>query len=83
LGIRELWVMGSKSLPTNLVDQKSYGVWESMGYQGYGLRGCQLYVVSGCHGFANPCGYTGVGQAGTGMGLLQGTHSKPIPIYGV
>ena len=29
--------MGSNSPPTNLVDQKLYGLWESMGYQGYGL----------------------------------------------
>ena len=27
------------------------------------------------HRFANPCGYMGVGQMGTGMGLLQGTHT--------
>ncbi|KAF8224585.1 hypothetical protein L208DRAFT_1191771, partial [Tricholoma matsutake] len=38
-----LWVMGSKSLPTDLVDRKFYGLWESMGYQGYGLRGCALF----------------------------------------
>ena len=31
------------------------------------------------HGFANLHGYAGVGQVGTGMGLLQGIHLKPIP----
>jgi hypothetical protein len=43
-----LWVMGyeggmgyvCKSPHTNLGIRKSYGVLESMGYQGYGLGGC-------------------------------------------
>ena len=28
-------------------------------------------------------GYVGVGQAGTGTGLLQGTRSKPVPVQRV
>jgi hypothetical protein len=37
-------------------------------------------VASARHGFANPRGYTGVGQAGTGTGRLQSTRSKPVPM---
>jgi hypothetical protein len=37
MGYEGVWVMGSNSPPTNLVDQKFYGLWESMGYQSYGL----------------------------------------------
>ena len=38
------WVLESMGyrFPTNFVAQKFYGVWESMGYLGYGLRGCRL-----------------------------------------
>ena len=38
-----LWVMGCKSLPTNLVDPKEYGISGVMGYQVHGLREFQLY----------------------------------------
>jgi hypothetical protein len=36
--LQQVWIMGPNSPPTNLVDQKFYGVWESMGYQGYGYE---------------------------------------------
>jgi hypothetical protein len=36
-GIEDLWVMGCKSPRTELVDQKSYGIREFMGYQRHGL----------------------------------------------
>ena len=32
------------SLLTNLVNSKMYGLFKSMGYKGYGLRGFRLYV---------------------------------------
>ena len=41
--IRELWLMGSKSLRTNLGSAKRYDIWESMPFQGYDLRGRRLY----------------------------------------
>ena len=41
--IRELWLMGSKSLQTNLGSAKRYDIWESMPFQGYDLRGRWLY----------------------------------------
>jgi hypothetical protein len=45
--------------------------------------GFETLGSSARHGFANLHGYAGVGQAGTGTGLLQGTHSKPIPMQWV
>ena len=37
--------MGCNFLQTKLVDQKSYGILEVMGYDRYGLRQVQLYKV--------------------------------------
>ena len=42
-----------------------------------------IHVYSAHHRFANLHGYMGVGQAGTGMGLLQGTHLKLVPMQWV
>jgi hypothetical protein len=42
-GFRELWVMGQYSPHTIIVIPKSYGVLESMGFQGYGIRESRLY----------------------------------------
>ena len=42
--IEDLWVMVCKSLPTELVDRKSYGISGFMGYLSHGLRGCRLYL---------------------------------------
>jgi hypothetical protein len=36
-GFTGLWVLGPKSLPTNLVDRISYGISKVMGYNKYGL----------------------------------------------
>ena len=41
-GMKELWIMFANPLHTNLGIRKSYGLLESMGYLGYGLRGRQL-----------------------------------------
>ena len=37
--------MVCKSLPTNLVDTKSHGISQVMGYQEHGLQGFQLYII--------------------------------------
>jgi len=57
----DVWVIARFSPPTKLVDQKTYGVSRSMGYQGYGLRGLRLYLsyLSG----AARCPSTGLPQA--------------------
>jgi hypothetical protein len=47
IGYQRVWVMGRNFLHTISVTLKSYGVLESMGYQGYGLRGLRLYQQVG------------------------------------
>lgn len=44
----DLWVMGSNSPYPDLGKPKSYGFLEFMGYQGYGLGGCRLYLTRVC-----------------------------------
>lgn len=44
MGYWRLWVMGLKSPPTELVDQKMYGVCPTMGFLGYGLSRVRLYI---------------------------------------
>jgi len=41
---KDLWVMGRKSPPTELVDRKSYGIVEVMGLYRYGIRQVLLYM---------------------------------------
>jgi hypothetical protein len=38
----EVWVMSLELLQTRSVDSKTYGVWGSMAYEGYGLRESRL-----------------------------------------
>ncbi|KAF8239951.1 hypothetical protein L208DRAFT_1556233 [Tricholoma matsutake] len=43
--LKKVWVIGYQRVMGygfEILDRKSYELWESMGYQGYGLRGCQL-----------------------------------------
>ncbi len=39
-----------------------------------------LITTSARHGFANPCGYPGMGSPGTGTGRLGVTRQKPAPM---
>ena len=45
-GMGGLWVLGQKSLRTESVDGIFYGLWQVMGYHGYGLRQVRLYDLS-------------------------------------
>ena len=74
--MRKLWVMGLKSLQTNLVSQKSYGLRGIMGYEGYGLRGSWLYTGRVSHRLINKLRsnnlnvflpYPGLGHSGSPM----------------
>ena len=40
-----LWVLGQKSLWPESVDGIFYGLWQVMGYRGYGLRQVRLYHI--------------------------------------
>ena len=45
MGYKEVWVFRMSLSPKPQVgNKKSYGVLESMGYQGNGLRGLRLYA---------------------------------------